>query len=199
MSEDVSTMASDPEEIDLGGDVYVLVGHEGSQIRLKVLSSLLALVSQYFRTLFGSRFNEGEESAQGKDITLQDDDAQAFTLLCRIIHMQYALPKQALGPDELLSLAIVADKYGCVQPLTLTLNSIFPAISSIVTFGDACDLASAAYLLDHPMLFQQLTHSLIYDHANSIMEATSAACGAHIPIHAWCWSQPSRYLANDLG
>lgn len=35
------------------------------------------------------------------EITLRDDDPQAFALLCKIIHMKYPLQQSPLGPDEL--------------------------------------------------------------------------------------------------
>lgn len=177
-------MTNNAEEIDLGGDVFVRAGPKGSQVRLKVLSSLLALVSQYFRTLFGSRFREGQDAANGKDITLHDDDPKAFTLLCKIIHMQYTPPPQPLSSDEMLNVAFVVDKYDCVKAVALAMNSIFPPLDPTATFVDRCKYASAAYLLDRYGDSQMLTESLMLGRADSVAEVTALSRGQHLPIQA---------------
>lgn len=177
---------AEPPDIDLGGDVYLLIGPEASQVGIKVLSSLLVLISPYFCTLFGPRFREGADVADGKEIRLEDDDLEAFTLLCRIIHMKCALSDQPLSLEELLELAIVADKYQCVGALALTFNSIFPTDSTALSFSATCKLVVASYLFDHPRFFRQFTRELVLEYSTSILKATRLPCASRMPLHAWC-------------
>lgn len=100
------------QELDLGGDISLLVGAEGSQqLRIRASKTLLAYASDYFNALFGPHFSEGASAAAGQDIQLADDDPQAFALLCKILHMRY-LSQDPPDYDQLVALGIVADKVG---------------------------------------------------------------------------------------
>lgn len=179
-------MAEPLEEVDFDGDVYLLVGPEGSQVRPKVSSTLLAIASPYFKTLFGPRFKEGPESAAGKDIELKHDDPRAFKLLCEILHMRYELTGSALTADELLEFAIVADKYDCTRPVALVLKTLFPDTpTGSMSFIDVGKLASAAYLLNHPQLFQQLTEDITRFFTDDFLDFVTLPCGQHMPAIAW--------------
>lgn len=122
----VSIMAQ-IQELDLGGDISLLVGAEGSQqLRVRASKALLAYASDYFKTLFGPHFSERASAAAGKDIQLADDDPQAFGLLCKILHMRYR-SEDPPTYDDLVALGVVADKVSSVSkthtnpPLELTL------------------------------------------------------------------------------
>jgi hypothetical protein len=88
--------------------------------------------------LFGPNFLKGQDdrSAQNpKEVPLSDyddDDAAAMTRLCRLIHHQYdqrnisfydfeaaTTKSSAHRAQELLALAIVANKYGCAKMVRL--------------------------------------------------------------------------------
>lgn len=75
------------ENIDLGGDITLLVGST-SQVRLKVSKAILSFASSYFAALLGPHFKEGADAAEQKDVELQDDDGKAMTMLCQILHMR---------------------------------------------------------------------------------------------------------------
>lgn len=107
------------QELDLGGDVSLLVGAEGSQqLRVRASKALLAYASDYFKTLFGPRFSEGSSAAAGKDIQLADDDPQAFGLLCKLLHMRY-LSQDPPNYDQLVALGVVADKVGLKRKISM--------------------------------------------------------------------------------
>lgn len=98
------------QELDLGGDVCLLVGAEDSQqLRIRASKALLQYASPYFATLFGPHFSEGTSAGAGKDITLADDNAEAFALLCNILHMRYR-SQEPPSYNQLMELGVVADK-----------------------------------------------------------------------------------------
>lgn len=99
--------------VDLGGDTNIVAGVAGCQVRLRVSKALLSFASTYFSALFRHNFKEGGIAVQGGDIVLEEDEPDALVNLCKILHMQYTAPRP-MSPTELLHLAIVADKYGCV-------------------------------------------------------------------------------------
>lgn len=182
------------EDVDLGGDVTILVGPEEGQARIKVSKALLSLVSKYFATLFGNTFKEGDIAAAGKEVLLKDDGAKAFVMLCKILHMRFPLPGQPLTAREVLDLAIVADKYGCVQALSLSLRSLFPdkATSGGTTFQDMGKFMCAAYLLDHAHLFQKFTRAIMADYTEPFTELALTDMGKHLPMTIWRRSKDPR-------
>lgn len=101
-------MTDAPEEVDLGGDVFILVGPEGSQIRLKVLSQnstqglhrhSLSCIASLSHSV-GPGFEEGTQCAQGKDIEIKKENTKAPTVLCEILHMRYTLKKDQSEPKR---------------------------------------------------------------------------------------------------
>jgi len=187
-SEDVAQQP--PEQaasVDLGGDVTLTVGNGETQVRLKVSKALLSFASKYFATLLGPMFREGADAAANKDIDLHDDDPKAMTVLCKILHMQYDLPEKSLSANELLNLAIVADKYGCIRAVKLSLESIFPRYPIVgTTFQQTGDFICAAYLFDHPVLFERFTGSAILDYAESFTELAFTETGQRVSSIIWC-------------
>lgn len=181
-------MAEAATDVDLGGDTCLLVGQEGSQVRLKVSLAILKHASPYFNTLFGPGFKEGADVTAGKDIEMQGDDTDAFVLLCKILHMRFDLPesKSPLCADELLDFAIVVDKYDCTKAVALVLKPIFPEPPQHTqTFFNVAKLALAAYLLDDPHLFKQLTECLALHFVDDFSNFMTLPCGQHVPAVAW--------------
>ncbi|KAK5135234.1 hypothetical protein LTR08_005484 [Meristemomyces frigidus] len=176
----------EPGTIDLGGDITLLVGREDAQVGLLVSKPLLSLVSKYFTTLFSATFKEGGDAATGKPIKLEDDDPKAVITLCKILHMQYEPSGVSLTSNELLDLAIVADKYDCVKPLALSLRSIFPDTGIYrAPFIDDANLVCASYLLDHPSLFRRYTQAIVKDHTTSFKNLASSGMGQRLPMALW--------------
>jgi len=183
-----------PTIIDLGGDVTLAVGTETTQLRLRVSKALLSLASKYFATLLGPSFREGADASEKKDIELSDDDSKAMSLLCKILHMQYQLPTKSLSPDELLGLAVVGDKYGCVKALALSVRSIFPEKTDTAgtTFEHIGKLVCAAYPLDNAPLFERLTHAMFTDYVDSFVPVGHSEAGQLLPSSIWRkWSESS--------
>lgn len=175
------------EDVDLGGDVTLVVGQEPNQARIKVLKALLAFVSKYFATLFSNTFREGEVAAAGKELFLKDDDPRSFITLCKILHMELDPTEKGMAPHELLGLAVVADKYGCVKALGLSLKTIFPEKPTVpVTFQEAGQLVCAAYLLNHAALFYNYTQHMMAGYTEPFTSLAVSDTGLLLPMFTWC-------------
>ncbi|KAF3930927.1 hypothetical protein ABW19_dt0208138 [Dactylella cylindrospora] len=101
-------------------DVALLVGQPTSPDRRKVLASshILTIASPYFRALLTpDRFTEGIIFQQHKQIELQmfEDDPAAVIVVCGILHLQSRRIPPTLTGDQLAEVAIVLDKYDCVD------------------------------------------------------------------------------------
>ncbi|EPS42426.1 hypothetical protein H072_3648 [Dactylellina haptotyla CBS 200.50] len=101
-------------------DVALLVGQPNSPDRRKVLASshILTIASSYFRALLApDRFSEGIVFQQHKNIELQmfEDDPSAVITVCNILHLQSRRIPPSLSGDQLAEVAIILDKYDCVD------------------------------------------------------------------------------------
>lgn len=177
---------SAPQKLDLGGDTTLIVGQDGSKMRVLVDKKLLTGYSQYFKTLFGSDFSEGTAAIHGEDIVLKDDDPKDMALLLEILHRRYD-SDMGLTPPELIALGIVADKYECTLALhsfTEFLFAPYPSTSEL-DCNVMCDLAVAAYLLDLPVHFERYTKSLILESDTPLSSLGLSDNGQLIPVSAW--------------
>lgn len=179
-------MAPTPKEMDLGGDTWIVVGSQSAKVRIKVCPPLLKLVSPYFRALLGPHFKEAVDSAGGKDIEVQDDQPESFALLCIILHMKYVLPQKPLAVENILQLAIATDKYSCTQAIAHTVEALVPESVSGLIFTDGIRLVIAAYLFDHPKLFQRYTEGMILHHTPPLTQAVKSPFANRLPAVAWC-------------
>ncbi|KAK6357424.1 hypothetical protein TWF718_001736 [Orbilia javanica] len=110
----------DPVAIVPNSDVALLVGQPHSSDRRKVLASstILMIASPYFRALLApNRFSEGIVFQEHKHIELQmfDEDPAAVITVCNILHLQSRKIPAVLSGDQLAEVAIVLDKYDCVD------------------------------------------------------------------------------------
>jgi len=170
-------------DVDLGGDVSLIFGVKGCQVRIKAQKALLSMVSTYFRALFGAGFSEG--NTPGSEVELDEDEPDAIVSLMKILHMQYTgpMPMTAL---ELVSLAVVTDKYDCVKAVRLSLDALFPAATArLLPVTDMVKLAVAAYLLDYPTLFTKTTFNLTVSYSASCSKLAELDIAQRIPLQAW--------------
>ncbi|KAL9091272.1 MAG: hypothetical protein Q9165_004906 [Trypethelium subeluteriae] len=131
-------------EIAPDGDVILLVGQGAAQKNLRVHSVALKMASKVFAAMFGPRFAEGQSlsSANPKMVPLPEDDLEALTILCHIIHLRNDVlnnmerPGPALIHESRLWLLSNPDFYNplhyvqvlYVQQPMVTLQAIFKAI-----------------------------------------------------------------------
>ncbi|KAK6516435.1 hypothetical protein TWF506_006343 [Arthrobotrys conoides] len=101
-------------------DVALLVGSPNSPERCKVLASstILTIASPYFRALLApNRFSEGIVFQEHKHIEMLmfEEDPAAVITVCNVLHLQSRKIPAVLTGDQLAEVAIVLDKYDCVD------------------------------------------------------------------------------------
>jgi hypothetical protein len=109
--------------IDADGDVILELVDKDGDVRLLVSPKVLRLVSPVFATMFKSRFKEGLDNARLSPeepivISLPEDDAEALTILCNVVHYLMEDVPRCLDPATLEKITILCDKYDCVSAVT---------------------------------------------------------------------------------
>lgn len=104
-------------------------GQVDSTLDLIVSSKVLSVASPIFKTMFFGRFKEGVELARSKafsqvyTVELPEDHAQAMLILCSVIHSKDEHIPVRPDTSLLQELALLADKYQCVQALKFPAES----------------------------------------------------------------------------
>lgn len=177
-------MPKSPRDVDLGGDISLLCGPVGCQVRLRASKALLCIASPYFHAMFKG-FSESAATENGRDIELNEDEPDAVANLLKILHMKYTSPRP-MSALELVALAIVADKYDCVTALSLSVDALCPRdVPDRRKAGDMVNLIAASYLLDHPLSFNKYTKCLIMDFSESMMDLARFEMVQRVPSLVW--------------
>ena len=101
--------------IDSDGDVIlVLAGTE-----LQVSTKVLGVASPVFKAMFGPHFLEGTElnTTSLRHIALPEDNPEAMTTLCNILHHRSEDVSQEASYQALEDTAVLCDKYDCRKAL----------------------------------------------------------------------------------
>lgn len=114
----VSLYETPDENLCEFGDV-VLVADDGFHPRLKirVSSCVMACFRKVFRTLFSSRFAEGQSLRAGVSEIKLADNPTSLLVLCHYLHRQGHLSGKLASSNALLDYALIVDKYNCVNAL----------------------------------------------------------------------------------
>ena len=103
-------MDADPE-----GDLVLVIGSGGTQKSIRASSKVLSLASPVLAAMFSPRrFSEGLalSSLNPPFIYLPEDDPEAVTMFCRLIHFrEYHGNQKAPSFNQLLNMALFCDKY----------------------------------------------------------------------------------------
>ena len=148
-------------ELDPYGDVVFVL----KQVELRMSSKVLSLASPVFKALLKPNFSEGQALRDGKTARIEfpDDDVEAMTTLCQIIHFQ---PGNTVNvKDELLiNLAMLTDKYDCVGVTRCFGESALSSrLSSQEEHISDGRLLFPAYILDDAVSFQIITKRIVYE------------------------------------
>lgn len=157
-----------PIEIDRNGDVTLQLTKTSSVpsdnvISLLVSSKVMSLASPVFAAMFSPRFREGQRSASGTldPVPLPDDDADALTVLCQILHFNYsALPTRA-ELELLKNLALLCDKYDCVTPLRFVSEQWLLTWEATAQKEDLETLLFISYMFDRPERFAAFSSRIV--------------------------------------
>ena len=165
---------------------------------INVSKALLSYASDYFKTLFSNKFSEGHLAELDSNIELEEDEPEAVVNLCKILHMKYT-GLRPMGATELLRLAIVADKYMCVEAIGLAADALFPTETKGMACEPVRDLVVAAYLLDQPAHFRRCTKAIMTDYTKSFATVALSEEGQRVPATVWrkyTTSCPGRLVAD---
>ena len=179
------TKAEQPErrdvEVAADGDLVLALPEE---LYIRVSSNALSLVSPVFKAMLGPRFREGNEprsSDRPIEIPLPEDDGIAMKHLCLLLHGRtgdsYSHGDRTF-PTQLHALAVLADKYDCVEAIALQAEAMLSrfwmhrATNRLLIQQLAC-LISASALLGLAPLFYVFTKSLVLDYCTPYSEEST--------------------------
>ncbi|MCJ1388417.1 hypothetical protein MMC18_001264 [Xylographa bjoerkii] len=160
-------------KIDPKGDVILDLTSQEGKTGLLVSSKVLSLVSSVFDTMLNSSFKESLHNQPADKIPivpLPEDDAEAFTILCKVLHYRMDDFPRVLTPNCLVNIAIIADKYNFVAAITLPSTLWLHSAIANYTFAANCRFANlkkimlAAYVLDIPDAFSETSWKLLFKH-----------------------------------
>jgi hypothetical protein len=149
-------------DIDPHGDVIIELSPD-RKTRLLVSSKVLTLASPVFGKMLSSRFKEGlsNHANQKTVIPLPDDNAEAFLVVCNIIHHRnYQVPKK-LATDCLENFATICDKYDMLSALAPSSAVLLQTSIETSAAEDFNKLLLAAYLLDVPDAFTRISWEIL--------------------------------------
>ncbi|KAJ0316627.1 hypothetical protein Brms1b_005345 [Colletotrichum noveboracense] len=163
-------------EIAPNGEVILLIGPDSHPIRVHAL--ILADASPVFKCLLKPTSSTYTEPAavlfatpdSPAHVTLPEDDPQAIETICRVLHSRIDDDVCDLSDDEVLRVAVAADKYDCTAAMGLAVRhwlraDKLEAIKNAVR--DGCigfrrgDMLLAAYWFKCEPVFEELTRLLV--------------------------------------
>ncbi|KAJ5008561.1 hypothetical protein K4K48_000120 [Colletotrichum sp. SAR 10_66] len=163
-------------EIAPNGEVILLVGPDSHPIRVHAL--ILADASPVFKCLLKPTSSTYTEPAavlfatpdSPAHVTLPEDDPQAIETICRVLHSRIDDVVCDLADDEVLMVAMAADKYDCTAAMGLAVRHWLRAdkLEAIKNAArDGCigfrrgDMLLAAYWFRCEPVFEELTRLLV--------------------------------------
>ena len=163
MEESMHDLEENVKRVDIDPDGDLILVLEATE--LKVSSKALSLASKVFKAMFKPGFKDGNTMRAGKgslfSIHLPDDDTDAMSTICKIIHYKPD-PISEVSIDTVKDVAIAADKYDCIQSISLW----FATCMSHFREADAAELAQKllfpAFIFDDPVAFQDITKTTVY-------------------------------------
>jgi hypothetical protein len=172
------------------GDIILLVGPE--KIKLRVHSLFLKAASKPFSALLGPDWMEGNKMLDRDgpvEILLPEDDADALNLLCAILHHQNKDISQTLSAGDVLGVAVMADKYDCLDALKFASGHWLRPGSPVTTkAGDLILLMAAAYLFQNTRVFKEITRALVLNYGGSYLDLICEDVESVLPWKLFCKS-----------
>lgn len=149
------------------------------------------MTSPVFAALLGPHFLEGQTprtSSNPVEIPLLEDDAQAMSDLCRLLH-HTPVPELASTEDldRVVAFALAAHKWDCTEALSLQAQGIvFRALHDDSVFEDGRQLAwlaAVAYCFNDQQVFEVVVDNLVLNYAGSLLEVRNEMKDDILPAH----------------
>ena len=140
-------------DADPTGDLVLVIGAGESQRSIRASSKVLSLASSVLAAMFRpDRFSEGTALSflDPPEIYLPEDDPEAVTMFCHLVHFREYLGKQP-GPsfDQLLNMALFCDKYDAGLAFNPWCELWLDSQLHLETSGDYSNLLGLAYAFDN--------------------------------------------------
>lgn len=154
-----------PEVIEIvpRGDVVLLLEKPDAFVKIHVASHILSLGSSVFNSMLAPRFKEGTTLATSSavEVPLPDDDPQATSTLCQILHLRNEKIPRKPDAAHILEVAKLADKYDCTEAIKPTADTWISQYLDTPNCSTIYTLLVAAYYLQHAQCLQQLSSKLV--------------------------------------
>lgn len=156
-------------DIAADGDIILVVGPEKMKIRAQSL--ILKATSKPFSAMLGPNWKEGRQQHAAdvlKELQLPDDDAAGMKYVCAVMHHRNDMVPPVLPVHDILSVAILADKYDFANAFTFTSAAWLRPVDKEAS--DLVILAAAAALFRNAQSFTAITKALILDYGGSYLD-----------------------------
>ncbi|KAJ4257347.1 hypothetical protein NW762_008465 [Fusarium torreyae] len=162
--QDQSPSAHDFESFTANGDVPFIVQDDSTRVR--VHSTILKTASPVFATMLGPNFKEGQALAKADgtpvEIALPEDDAEAFGWICRVLHCQADTKLWKSGPEMLLKVWVIAEKYDMMKAIQLSVSFwVNEQLESKTTDSELWCMALSCYQARDSDSFRPITRQLL--------------------------------------
>ncbi|KAM5360762.1 hypothetical protein BFJ70_g16769 [Fusarium oxysporum] len=195
MEDPTDTKPNTVVEIAPDGDLVLIVGPE--ETKLRVRSILLMAASKPFSVMLGPDWKEGHDMRDHDgpfELSLPDDNAATLKIICSIIHYQNKKIPRTLSAGDVLAVAVVADKYDCVNALK------FASETWLGTSGDGSDnlmlLTAAAYLFRNALAFREITRALVLNYDGPYLALCTDDVESIMPWKIFCMLEEQRGFAR---
>lgn len=144
-------------DADRAGDLVLVIGSGENQRSIRASSKALSLASPVLAAMFSpSRFSEGSalSSSNPPQIYLPEDDPEAVTMFCHLVHFREYHGKQP-GPsfNQLTNMALFCDKYDAGLAFNPWSEVWLHPESGFESSGDYGNMLALAYAFDNQQGF----------------------------------------------
>ena len=172
-------------DADRAGDLVLVIGSGENLRSIRVSSKALSLASPVFAAMFNpGRFSEGLalSSSNPPEIYLPEDDPEAVTMFCYLVHFREYHGKQP-GPsfNQLTNMALFCDKYDAGLAFNPWSEVWLHPQSGFETSGEYGNMLALAYAFDNQQAFWISSSSIMQYDIAAHPKATRAELLALLP------------------
>ncbi|KAF2013903.1 hypothetical protein BU24DRAFT_464629 [Aaosphaeria arxii CBS 175.79] len=169
------------------GDVILVVGEK--RLHIHADSLFLKRHSTVFTALFGPNFREGQDlnTSSPKEITLLDDDPYAMTAVCATMYHDFDHIPRSPTIDQVLSIIRLADKYDCLDVLTLP-SQVYGWLKSdhLTLDKDLVNTLAVSYLVRDQEAFKNASEALVSNYNGSFADLADDIICDVLPWKIFC-------------
>lgn len=120
-----------------------------------------------------------------KEIPLPEDDVDAMTIMCAVIHHRNDIIPEGISSNEVLQISVLTDKYDCKVALRHAIHHWLDHRNA-VSLKDLMTLMTAAYLLNQAQAFSAITYTMMMEHAGSYLPFAQDQIDFGVPWELFC-------------